>query len=70
MGPFEIAAIAMIGGFAISGYKEYNKRHANVESQQIDNLKAELAKLKDRVVTLEKIVTDKSYQLSDEIDRL
>jgi len=70
MGPFEIAAIAMIGGFAISGYKEYNKRHANVENQELDSLKAELGKLKDRVVTLEKIVTDKSYQLGDEIDRL
>lgn len=70
MGPFEIAAIAIIGAFAISGYKEYNKRHDNMDSKAVDELKTELEKLKDRVVTLEKIVTDKSYQLGDEIERL
>ncbi|MCE9677821.1 hypothetical protein LZP69_01265 [Shewanella sp. AS1] len=70
MGPFEIAAIALIGGFAISGYKEFNKRHAREDSKEIESLRSELDKLKSRVNTLETIVTDKSYQLGDEIARL
>jgi hypothetical protein len=70
MGPFEIAAIAIIGGFAISGYKEYNRRHARMDNREMEAMKAELDKLKSRIITLEKIVTDKSYQLGDEIERL
>ncbi|MEC4725184.1 hypothetical protein HWQ46_06410 [Shewanella sp. D64] len=70
MGPFEIAAIAIIGAFSVSAYKEYNKRKGSVDSSDMDELKAELVKLQDRVATLETIVTDKSYQLNQQINSL
>ena len=70
MGPFEIAAIAIIGAFSISAYKEYNKRKGSVDSAEVDALKTELVKLQDRVATLESLVTDKSYQLGEQINRL
>lgn len=70
MGPFEIAAIAIIGAFSVSAYKEYNKRKGSVDSSDVDELKAELVKLQDRVATLETIVTDKSYQLNQQINSL
>ncbi|MBW8183354.1 hypothetical protein [Shewanella nanhaiensis] len=70
MGPFEIAAIAIIGAFSVSAYKEYNKRKGDVDSGEVDALKAELAKLQERVATLETIVTDKSYQLGEQINKL
>lgn len=70
MGPFEIAAIAIIGAFSVSAYKEYNKRKGSVDSSEVDELRAELVKLQGRVATLESLVTDKSYQLSEQIDNL
>ena len=36
----------------------------------LDELKAEQEKLKQRIAALESIVTDKSYQLKDQINRL
>lgn len=41
MGPFEIAAIAIIGAFSVSAYKEYNKHNGSVDSSEVDELKAE-----------------------------
>ncbi|GAB57830.1 MULTISPECIES: hypothetical protein [Rheinheimera] len=70
MGPFEIAAIAIIGGLAYSAYDSYNKSKGKANSQDVADLKAELDKMKQRVATLESIVTDKSYQLKDQINRL
>ncbi|QLE84364.1 hypothetical protein FLM48_04230 [Shewanella sp. Scap07] len=71
MGPFEIAAIAIIGAFSVSAYKEYNKRHSHsAANAEVEALQAELEQVKQRVATLETIVTDKSYQLGKEIDRL
>lgn len=70
MGPFEIAAIAIIGGLAYSAYESHNKSKGKVSSEEINQLKTELDKVKQRVATLESIVTDKSYQLKDQINRL
>lgn len=70
MGPFEIAAIAIIGGFAISGYKTYMNSKDRNGSQEVTALQDEITKLKQRVATLESIVTDKSYQLKDQINKL
>lgn len=70
MGPFEIAAIAIIGGIALSAYKVHNSNKDKAGSQQIDEIKAEQERLKQRIATLESIVTDKSYQLKDQINRL
>ncbi|ABO22706.1 hypothetical protein SHLO109777_09435 [Shewanella loihica] len=70
MGIFQLAAIAIIGAFAFAAFKEHNRRQASVDNSEIDALKAEIDKLKSRIATLEKIVTDKAYQLGDEIDKL
>lgn len=70
MGPFEIAAIAIIGGIALSAYKVHNGNKDKASSQELDEIKAEQERLKQRVATLESIVTDKSYQLKDQINRL
>lgn len=70
MGPFEIAAIAIIGGFAVSAYKTYVKskeQHTNVD---VAALQDTVSKLQQRVATLESIVTDKSYQLKEQINKL
>lgn len=70
MGPFEIAAIAIIGGLAYSAYEVHSKNKHRTSNKDVDDLKHELNKIKQRVATLESIVTDKSYQLKDQIDRL
>ena len=70
MGPFTVAALAIIGVFSFAAFKEYNKNKGRVELDELTIVKAELIELKERVVTLEKIVTDKSYKLKDEIDKL
>ncbi|GIU21954.1 hypothetical protein L2719_01000 [Shewanella schlegeliana] len=70
MGPFTVAALAIIGVFSIAAFKEYNKHKGRVELNELVSVKTELEKLRERVATLEQIVTDKSYQLKDEIDKL
>lgn len=70
MGPFEIAALAIIGGISLSAYKVYHDNKGKAGSKEMDELKAEHEKLKQRVATLESIVTDKSYQLKEQINRL
>ena len=70
MGPFEIAALAIIGGISLSAYKVYNSNKGKAGSAELEELKAEQEKLKQRIATLETIVTDKAYQLKDQINRL
>lgn len=70
MGPFEVGAIAIIGAFAMSGYKTYMKGRENHSQQDVVALQDEVAKLRQRVATLESIVTDRSYQLKDQINKL
>ncbi len=70
MGPFSIAAIAIIGVFTLTAYKEYNKQKSRVDAEELTKVNTEITELKQRVATLEKIITDKSYQLKDEIDKL
>ncbi|MDX1677931.1 hypothetical protein [Arsukibacterium sp.] len=70
MGPFEIAAIAIVGGFVYAGYEVYMKNKGNTGQAELDALQSELQRLKERVSTLESIVTDKAYQLKDQINKL
>ncbi|MBV2129422.1 hypothetical protein [Arsukibacterium indicum] len=70
MGPFEIAALAIVGGFVYAGYEVYMKTKDNAGKGELEALQAELQRLKERVSTLESIVTDKSYQLKDQINKL
>lgn len=70
MGPFEIAAIAIIGGLAYSAYETHTKSKGKASKQELTELKTEIQQLKERISTLETIVTDKSYHLKDQINRL
>lgn len=70
MGPFEIAALAIIGGISLSAFKVYHAKKSHIDNDVLEQLKAEHEKLKQRVATLETIVTDKSYQLKEQINRL
>ncbi|WP_333607627.1 hypothetical protein [Arsukibacterium sp.] len=70
MGPFEIAAIAIIGGLAYSAYETHMKTKSKAGKGELEALQTEINRLKERVVTLESIVTDKSYQLKDQINKL
>ncbi len=70
MGPFEVMTVAIIAVFGVKAFKEYNHRKTSVDNSEVDALKAELVKLQDRVTTLEVIVTDKSYDLGEQINKL
>lgn len=70
MGPFEIAAIAIVLGCGLEGYRLYTKRQENSGSSDVKAMQTEIAELKERVATLETLVTDKSYQLKREFERL
>lgn len=70
MGPFEVITVAIVAIFGVKAFKEYNKKKTSLDSGEVDVLKAELVKLQARVATLETIVTDKSYQLGEQIDKL
>jgi len=72
MGPFEIGFIAVVGAFAYAFYENYTKTKIKMNSanQSNDETKQQLEQLKQRVATLEAIVTDKSYQLKNEINKL
>ena len=50
--------------------KEMHKMNAELGKSETQNLKNELAAVKSRLEVLEAIVTDKKYQLNEEIGRL
>lgn len=70
MGPFELAAVAIIAGCLLSAYKAYKKGHRSLDAETQSRLESSVRRLEERVSTLESIVTDKSYHLKQEIDRL
>lgn len=70
MGPFEIAAIAIIGGLAYSAYEMHIKTKQKAGKADVEALNKELEKLRERVNVLESIVTDKTYQLKNQINAL
>lgn len=70
MGPFEIAAIAIVGGCAIEFFRIYTKRQNEKSAKANPAMKEEIDALKARVAALETLVTDKSYQLREEFKKL
>ncbi len=47
-----------------------SKKKSKIESKETDALREEVAELKDRVATLERIVTDEKYSLNKEFENL
>ncbi|MFC0048962.1 MULTISPECIES: hypothetical protein [Rheinheimera] len=72
MGVFDIGFIAVVGAFAYAFYEQHTKTKVKLATanQNTDDVRAQLEQLKQRVATLEAIVTDKSYTLKDQINRL
>lgn len=71
MGVFDMIVIVVVCSMAFAAFDSYNKhKNKTGSSKEMDELKAAHEKLKQRVATLESIVTDKSYQLKDQINRL
>ena len=62
--------MAIVGGVAYDALKmRYKYRHL-ASGKGFDELQQELLAVKERLATLESIVTDKKYQLKEEINRL
>jgi len=62
----------VIGAFAYAFYEQHAKTKVKLATanKADDQLIQEINQLKQRVATLEAIVTDKSYNLKEQINRL
>ena len=69
---FIIAIVAIVGGLSYAAYELHVKSQLKSKrsSKGDEELKSEIAQLKERVAVLEKIVTDEKYNLRKEIDSL
>lgn len=65
-----IVVVAIVAGVAYDAYKVRYKYKQLASGKGVDKLEQDIADLKKRVITLEKIVTDKSYQLKEDINNL
>lgn len=67
-----IAFVAVVGGFGYAFYEQHTKTKIKLHQSSAgsEGLKQEIQELKQRVATLEAIVTDKSYTLKQEINKL
>jgi phage shock protein C len=72
MGVFDIGFIAVVLAFAYAFYEQHNKTKVKLQNSSANNdsLQQEITDLKQRVATLEAIVTDKSYNLKQQINQL
>ncbi len=72
MGVFDVGVVAVIGAFAYAFYEQHTKTKVKLAQTNGTNEQQnkEIEALKQRVATLEAIVTDKSYQLKKQIDQL
>lgn len=72
MGVFDIGFIAVVLAFAYAFYEQHNKTKVKLQNSSVNNdsLQQEITDLKQRVATLEAIVTDKSYNLKQQINQL
>ncbi len=66
--------LAIIGGVFVRPWFQLQQRRMELEAQQVAEKAAQYAahtdRLEQRVAVLERILTDRSTQLGDEIDRL
>ncbi|MBB4632025.1 hypothetical protein [Sphingosinicella soli] len=64
-----IVAIAVFGNIVLQHMKQKGRARPDAEVEN-DRLRGEIGNLKDRIATLERLATDKSRRLADEIDAL
>lgn len=62
-----VAIAAIIGVVAVSRYWFESRKHAGIDAEKMDRLEAEL---RERIETLEQIVTDQREKLRRQIDEL
>lgn len=66
-----VAIVAIVFGCSYAMFEAYVKaKSKKVNTVNEDELKKEIAALRNRLEVLEKIVTDEGYQLKKEIDSL
>ncbi len=74
MNPFEmvvmIVAIVMIASVVKARARVRDNAALTADSPDAEAMRLEIARLKDRVEVLERLATDKSRRLADEIDSL
>ncbi|MPT48858.1 MAG: hypothetical protein E2598_10635 [Sphingobium sp.] len=74
MGPFEmvvlIVAFAMIAKVIIARYNRTDSGDSTLTVTEVEDMRTEIRKLKDRVAVLERLATDDSAALAREIDSL
>ncbi|KFZ39038.1 hypothetical protein HR45_01175 [Shewanella mangrovi] len=71
MGPFEVAVVAIVCGIVYKIANTYlEHKGALVAEEEINQLRQELSDMKQRLVTLERIVTDEGYDLKSKFENL
>ncbi|WP_345887467.1 hypothetical protein [Shewanella algae] len=70
MGLISLMLVIVIGIFAVILIKDYNRKQQYHQIGEVEKLQREVDELKQRMANLETIVTDKSYDLKDKINRL
>lgn len=70
IGVVVIVVVAIVGGVVYDAMKMRYKYQHLASGKGYEDLQQELKHVKARLATLESIVTDKSYQLKEEINRL
>ncbi|MBO2627621.1 hypothetical protein I6M46_04865 [Shewanella algae] len=70
MGSISLMLVIVIGIFAVILIKDYNRKQQYHQNGEVEKLQREVDELRQRIANLETIVTDKSYDLKDKINRL
>ncbi|BCV39720.1 hypothetical protein [Shewanella algae] len=70
MGLISLMLVIVIGIFAVILIKDYNRKQQYHQNGEVEKLQREVDELRQRIANLETIVTNKSYDLKDKINRL
>ncbi|WP_373284977.1 MULTISPECIES: hypothetical protein [Bowmanella] len=65
-----VAIVAIVCWALVELVNSRHKKAPKLNETELNNLKQELSTLKERVQTLEKIVTDENYDLKRQFDNL
>ena len=70
MDPFTMVAIIVVAAISAGAYKTHRNTRHDGQLEDMKGLKEEVQHLRERIKTLETIVTDQSYRVKSEIDGL